>query len=196
MSRVARNQILYDGCYAHIISRTIRKERVFKDSEDFELFRKQLIEIKNSHRFKIFHYCLMQTHFHLVVQIPAVEQFSKGLNQLKSRYIYAFHKKYRISGPIWRERFKSLLIEDEMYLLACGKYVEYNPVKAGLVNKIEEWEYSSGRYYLEGKMDGLIDSYNLPCLIEEIDIQNENVFEQGHGIGSDYFKFVLRRKLR
>jgi REP element-mobilizing transposase RayT len=196
MPRIARSQLLYDGCYAHIISRSIRKEKIFKDSEDFELFLNLLHELKDKSRFKIFHYCLMQTHFHLVVQIHSVQLFAKGLNQLKSRYIYAFHTKYKISGPIWRERYKSLLIEDERYLLACGNYVENNPVKAGLVQQVEDWKYSSGQHYLNKRKDMLVDGYNSLNITDQLDLLSEEDFEQGHGIGSDFFKFQLKGKLK
>src|SRR5271154_4024257 len=113
MSRIPRNQLLYDGCYAHIISRSIRKEKVLNQAEDFNHFLRLLKEAKDKHSFNLFHYCLMQTHFHLVVQILSIKEFSKALNYLKCRYIFYFHTKYRLSGPIWRERYKSLLIEDQ-----------------------------------------------------------------------------------
>lgn len=61
MSRKARSQILYDGCYAHIISRSIRKLKVFRNSEDFGFFLNVLSELKSSGSFKIFHYCLRWT---------------------------------------------------------------------------------------------------------------------------------------
>jgi len=94
MSRAKRSQLLYPGCYAHIISRSIRKEKVFKEPEDFKYF---------------------------VVQIFSWEEFAKALNYLKKRYVFYYHAKYRLSGPIWRERYKSLLIEDELYLHTCVK---------------------------------------------------------------------------
>ena len=71
-------------------------------------------------------------------------------------------------------------------LRACGQYVEYNPVKAGLVNRVQDWRYSSGQYYFEGKPDELLDRYELSQTMNGVNISSEE-FEQGHGIGSDYF---------
>lgn len=120
--RIARTELLYAGCYAHVISRSIRKLKIFKDHEDFQSFKDELFIEKRKSGFKVFHYCLMQTHFHLAVNIPDVAAFSRSLANLKSRYTSLFHAKYHLSGPIWRERYKSLLIENEAYLLACGRY--------------------------------------------------------------------------
>ena len=193
MSRKARSQILYNGCYAHIISRSIRKLKVFRNFEDFELFLKVLIDLKSSGSFKIFHYCLLHTHFHLVVEILSVKEFSKCLNWLKSRYVCAFHTKYRLSGPIWRERYKSLLIENDKYLFACGKYVENNPVDAGLVEENKDWKYSSARHYEEGIADSLIDKYEQPVLIEDLNIKDKNEFEKGDGIVQNFLILTTKR---
>jgi len=196
MSRISRNQLLYEGCYAHIISRSIRKERVLNQEEDFSRFLILLKEAKDKHPFNLFHYCLMQTHFHLVVQILSTKDFSKSLNYIKSRYAIYFHTKYKLSGPIWRERYKSLLIEDQVYLHACGQYVEYNPVKAGIVNLIEEWGYSSAKHYLGLEANPLINNYKVPENSIKISDKDSIGFEEGNGIGSDYFKFKLRRNLK
>jgi putative transposase len=181
MSRISRNQLLYEGCFAHIISRSIRKERVLNQVEDFNHFLKLLKEAKDKHPFKLFHYCLMQTHFHLVVQVLSIKDFSKFLNYIKSRYTIYFHTKYKLSGPIWRERYKSLLIEDQIYMHACGQYVEYNPVKAGTVNIVEEWEYSSAKHYLGLGSNSLINNYDVPENAIKISYKDSIGFEEGNG---------------
>jgi len=66
----------------------------------------------------------MQTHFHLAVKMSDPRDFSFTIRDIKRNYAYQFHTKYKLSGPIWRERFKSLLIEDELYLYMFGKYIE------------------------------------------------------------------------
>ena len=149
MFRANRSRLLYPGCYAHIISRSIRKEKVFVEDEDFKYFLSLVKEAKDKHVFNLFHYCLMQTHFHFVVQMLQLEDLSKALNFIKKRYVFYYHTKYGVSGPIWRERYKSSLIEDCPYLYACGQCVEFNPVKAGIVEKAKDWVYSSARALFE-----------------------------------------------
>jgi len=190
--RLARTDLLYDGCYAHVISRSIRKLKIFNEDDDFETFKKLLIIEKRRNKFKIYHYCLMHTHFHIAVEIPNVIDFSRSLSKVKSQYASAFHAKYRLSGPIWRERYKSLLIENEGYLLACGQYIEENPVKAGLVERSEDWKYCSSKHYNQDCVDGLIDEYEDMNSVRRVKVEagtTSEDFEKGNLIGSSFFKF-------
>ena len=84
-------------------------------------------------------------------------------------------------------------------MYACGRYIENNPVKAGVVDGQEDWEYSSSRYYLRGRKDELVDGYEgteVPVMPEEVDIHNEEFFEKGLGIGPGFFRFQLAEKLK
>jgi len=188
MSRVSRNELLYQGCYAHIISRSIRKLKLFIDDEDFLFFKKLLIRAKSQAKFKIYHYCIMQTHFHLAVRMDDIKNFSHAIRDLKRDYAFKFHGKYKLSGPIWRERFKSLLIENEDYLYACGKYIEENPVRAKLAKQAVDWDYSSGQCYELNEIDTLVDRYDKQVSMAEV-VLNEEYFEGGSIIGSDFFRF-------
>jgi hypothetical protein len=114
-------------------------------------------------------------------------------------YAYKFHTKYHKSGPLWRDRFKSLLIENESYLHACGQYIENNPVRAELVLQGEQWEYSSSRHYLGKIKNGLVDQYEgnlLPSLPNDINLDDERYFEEEIGIGSDFFRFQMEDRLK
>jgi len=166
--------------------------KIFNDRKDFEAFKKFLLEIKRRGSFKLFHYCLMQTHFHLAVEMCDVKEFSCAVRDLKRSYVYWFHSKYKISGPIWRERFKSLLIEDENYLFTCGRYIEDNPLKAGLVRESRDWEHSSCRHYQQGIVDKLIDQYESPVKEVKDLIFDKEEFENGSVIGSSFFKFQFQ----
>lgn len=197
MARLSRGQILYDGCYAHVISRSIRQMDICRDEEDFRVFREGLLKAKKEGGFRVFHYCLMHTHFHLAVHMPDVQKFSRSIQKLKSQYISKYHTKYRLSGPMWRERYRSLLIENEEYLYACGQYIENNPVKAAMVSRNEQWEFSSSGHYQGSRQDELVDGYEAgysPELPSDVDISNDAEFEEGAAIGSGYFKLMLGKK--
>lgn len=199
VARLARHQILYDGCYAHIISRSIRKLEILNDDEDFKTFLEALLRLKREHGFKIYHYCLMHTHFHLAVAVPDVQKFSRAIQKLKNLYACRFHTKYKISGPIWRERYRSLLIENEPYLYACGQYIESNPIRAGIVGEGKDWKYSSSRYYSDGKEDEIVDGYagvGIPNVPEDVDFSDEAFFENGIGVGSSYFRFQINERVK
>ncbi len=162
MPRRPRGRVLYDGCYAHVYSRSLDKKFIYRSREDFECFRDLLKEAKWKSGFRIHHYCLMNTHFHLVVSIESLRLFSRALKEIKQGYAKAYKDKYKKQGPIWWGRFGSQLIESERYLYACGLYIEMNPVKAGMVARPEDWEYSSSRHYFLKQKDELVDLYERP----------------------------------
>ena len=195
MGRIARTDLLYNDCFAHVFSRSIARHFIFKGQNDFEEFRNLLKEAKQAGEFSIHHYCLMNTHFHMAVNIHNTERFSRALKELKRTYTYWFNKKYKRFGPLWRDRFKSMLIEDEEYLYACGQYIENNPVKAGMVKSSEEWLYSSSRFYQLGKVDDLVDCYQHGEMPMDVDINESPMFEKGSGIGSKLFKVLLRQEV-
>ena len=191
---MARGKILFDGCYTHILSRSIERRWIYKEAKDFEAFKGILREIKKDYGFYLRHYCLMNTHFHLAVEIPDVETFSQGLQQAKWRYTHWYNKKYHRHGPLWRERFKSLLIEDERYLYACGLYIEHNPLKAEMVKHPEDWPHSSSGYYFARRRDELVDGYNRPAMPHGIDLDDDRSFTKGLGIGSALFRLHLKEE--
>ena len=91
MPRFARQDVLYSGCCAHIISRSIRKMKLFNDDDDFYEFYKLILLTKKRAGFKIYHYCFMQTHFHMAVSLADIENFSSAIRYIKSQYSYKFH---------------------------------------------------------------------------------------------------------
>src|SRR5689334_8624721 len=108
MARTARQHLIADGSFAHVISRSIDKIRVFDQAEDFTYFKALLLSNKREHPFKLFHYCLMNTHFHLVVQVIQMSDFVEALQNIKWKYTQYYNRKRNRVGPLWRERYKSL----------------------------------------------------------------------------------------
>ena len=89
MARKTRKQILYDGCYAHIMSRAVDGRFIFKDEEDFGAFRDYVLEKKKAGNFSVHHYCLMNTHFHLAVSIFSKQKVREQLG--KNLTMSVFH---------------------------------------------------------------------------------------------------------
>lgn len=157
MGRIAREILLFNGCFAHVFTRAIEKRKIFEKREDFEFFKKKLAEIKKDYGFKVFHYCFMQTHIHMIVEIQDIFRFSEGMKVLKKAYAHQYNTVHKRFGPVWRDRYKVKLIENETYLNVCGNYVEHNPVAAGMVERAIDWPHSSSRYYELGQKDLLVD---------------------------------------
>ena len=150
---------------------------------------------KRKFSFKIFHYCLMNTHFHLVVGIDQLADFSAAFKWVKWHYTQSYNREKKRRGTVWQERFKALVIENENYLRSCGRYVENNPVEAGLVLKASEWNYSSSRHYEMSEVDLLVDGYEWGGSLPAIKADEKDFFEDGYGIGSEEFQFYLKEDL-
>ncbi|MBU3759839.1 MAG: hypothetical protein FGM27_07935 [Candidatus Omnitrophica bacterium] len=192
MPRRARNRILQDGCLTHVFSRSLEKRFIFQEHEDFELFKSLILKAKTGRGFSLHHYCLMQTHFHLVASVLNLGEFSSALREIKQGYFDWFRKKYERKGPIWWGRFGSQVIENARYLYACGLYVEMNPVKAKMVSRPEDWPHSSSRYYFKGQPDDLVDNYERPSYDAAIPLTDGLNVGRGSYIGSPLF--VLTRQ--
>ena len=164
MPRTAR-YIEANGYY-HVISRSINETRIFRDRGDFLHFRKLEQDAKRKFPIQLFHYVFMNTHFHFVLQATAQQSLSHHLAYIKWHYTLWMRKKYGWKGPLWRERYKSLPIENEAYLTACGMYVEFNPVRAGLCRAPTDYPYSSARHYHLGITDDLLDRQTLAATPE------------------------------
>lgn len=189
MPRLARF-IEANGFY-HIISRSLNETYILRDENDFSHFFQLLHTAKQKHPILIFHYVIMNTHFHLAVQTPNHEVLSKNIAYLKWHYSIWMRKKYKWKGPLWRERYKSLPIENENYLYACGMYIEYNPVRAGICENPMDYSYSSYRKYNSQTNDSLINDYpestsHRPILDYRSDI-TKNIFSLSPAIGSNHF---------
>ena len=96
----------------------------------------------NTHT-KIIAYCLMPTHFHLLLQQVETRGISEMLRKSSNAYARYFNTKYKRKGTLWMSRFKSVLVENDEQLLHLTRYIHLNPVTAGLVGKAENWSYSS-----------------------------------------------------
>jgi putative transposase len=191
MARHARSHTLYDGCFAHIYSRALEKRTIFRDREDFEYFKSVLRQTAGRYGYRIHHYCLMHTHFHMIASLAQLNSFSLALKELKQSYAKRFQEKHEKKGPVWWGRFGSQLIESERYLYACGLYIEMNPVKAGMVEKAEDWEYSSSRHYFLGEADDLVSPYEKPSLETAMELTEGLNVCRGAYIGSPVF--ILNR---
>ena len=141
----------------HVLDRGNNRQIIFHDDEDFIYFLKLLKRYKKELKFKLYHFCLMSNHIHLMIE-PTVEgSLPKIMMRLTLAYSSFFNKKYRGVGHVWQGRYKSSLVDKEDYFIWCGLYVELNPVRAGLVARPENWRWSSYNFHAFGKTDPLLE---------------------------------------
>ena len=155
MPRFAR--VVVPGCPHHITHRGNRREDVFFTPQDRDVYRSLLREYSDRHALRIVAYCLMTNHIHLVA-IPALDDsLAKTVGLAHRRYSRFINKQRTWTGHIWANRFFSTPL-DEPHALAAIKYVELNPVRAGLVSRAEDYPWSSARARVFGVSDPLLQS--------------------------------------
>jgi len=145
MSRPLR--IAYPNAWYHVMNRGRRSESIFSDNQDYEYFIDLLIETSELWNVHIAAYCLMKNHYHLLLQTPE-GNISRCMRHLNGIYTQQFNRRHGYDGPIFRGRYKSILVSDDNYLLQLVRYIHKNPVKAGIVESIKEYPWSSYRGYL------------------------------------------------
>ena len=145
------------GVY-HFINRGVNKKKLFHKEEDYLYYLALLKEHSEALGIKIFHYCLMVNHTHILLCSPDIESLSRFGHFVQRRYAYYCCKVYKWSEQVFKKRFISLPINQDSYLLDCGRYIERNPVRAKLTDSPKDYPYSSYPYYAEGKPNVLIST--------------------------------------
>ncbi|QDR79283.1 transposase [Sporomusa termitida] len=148
MGRQAR-QLSSSGFY-HIVFRGINHQHIFEDESDYIYFLEALQNLKVDLAFELNSYCLMSNHVHLLVREKRLGDISLIMKRLLTKYAMYFNRKYQRSGALIASRYKSVPVEVDEYFIPLQRYIHQNPVKAGLVNKLEEYPFSSYREYLFG----------------------------------------------
>lgn len=149
-------RILIDGGTYHVMTRGNNGQPVFHGDADFQRYLQLLATYVKDHDLRLYHFALMPNHVHLVLEVSRGPMLSKTMSGLNLSYALYYRKRYRYAGHLWQGRFKSLLIDRDSYLLECGRYVELNPVRAGLSRSPEEYLWSSYRSYATGSNHTLL----------------------------------------
>ncbi len=155
MPRIAR--CLVDGFVYHVLNRGNGRQVVFHKEDDYAAFVNLMKEAKDHYPVKLFGYCLMPNHFHMVLMPDRGDALSKWMQWLMTSHVRRYHRHYGSSGHVWQGRFKSFVIQKDAHLLMVLRYVEGNPVRAGLVSSAGEWIWSSHGEVIGGGERLLID---------------------------------------
>lgn len=152
MPRLAR--VVVPGYPHHVTQRGNRRMRVFFSDDDHRVYLGLLADACARAGTEVWAWCLMPNHVHLIMVPSHADGLRAGLGEAHRRYTRRINFREDWRGHLWQERFHSFPM-DEDYLLACARYVELNPVRAGLARRPDEWPWSSARAHLAGEDDGL-----------------------------------------
>lgn len=145
MPRRARKKA-ESGVY-HVMLRGIDRQMIFEDSEDSLQFLHIIQKNMQVCNFKLYAYCLMGNHVHLLIRDPN-DELENIFKRIAGSYVYYFNAKYQRVGHLFQDRFKSEPVEDDAYFLTVLRYIHQNPVKGNLCKKMEEYPYSSYTEYI------------------------------------------------
>lgn len=158
MPRKAR--VLVPACPHHIVQRGHNRSAVFVEDTDYVYYLKNLREWKLELGLKFYAWCLMTNHIHLIVEPEGdptkISLLMKRVNGRQSALVNRLEKR---SGSLWEGRFKASPVQEEAYLLACIRYVELNPIKAGIVESVDEYRWSSFPERATALGTGMLDSH-------------------------------------
>lgn len=142
MARPPRLQIL-DGIY-HLTARGNERAAIFRDDADRRHFLELVADVRERYHWRIFSYCLMSNHYHLLAQTPE-PNLARGMRQLNGVYAQSFNRRHARVGHLLQGRYSARLVQADEHLLASARYIVRNPVRAGLCQHPREWRWSSHR---------------------------------------------------
>lgn len=156
-----RPRIALPGVPLHVIQRGNNRQAIFFAEEDYRYFLGQLAECARSAGCSVHAYVLMTNHFHLLLTPGEAGSAGRLMKQLGQRYVQRVNRSYRRSGSLWEGRFRSCIIQDAAYLMACSRYVELNPVRAGMVAQPADYPWSSYRANAHGERDPAVTPHSV-----------------------------------
>jgi putative transposase len=204
MARLAR--VVAPGLPHHVTQRGNRRQEVFFGDDDYEAYKALLAEHCAAAGVAVWAYCLMPNHVHLILVPSDEDGLRRALGEAHRRYTRRINFREGWRGYLWQGRFASFVM-DERHLLAAARYVELNPVRAGLCARPGDWRWSSAAAHLAGRDDGLVGAAPLLEItgdwkaflaggLEAADLEAIRGHERtGRPLGSDAFQEELEARL-
>lgn len=140
----------------HIIHRGNNRLDCFHEDQDHLVYLSLLIQASRKAMCAVHAYCLMSNHIHLLLTAPTPEGCAAFMHGVAHRYAYYYNRKYERTGTLWEGRFRSSVVESSEYVLACYRYIELNPVRAGMVGEPGSYRWSSYSANCGATQDALV----------------------------------------
>lgn len=153
IQRINVPKIYIEGALYSVTSRGDNEEVIFKEKGDYEKYLELLKKYKEHYGFKLYAFCLMPNHLHLLFELKPNLTISDIMHDLNANYTKYFNAKYARKGHLFQERFKMNILEKEFYLTDIITYIHLNPISSGLVKDIADYPYSGYSYHITEKND-------------------------------------------
>ncbi|UCH39249.1 MAG: transposase [Gammaproteobacteria bacterium] len=156
-----RARLILPNVTVHVIQRGNNRQNCFYRKPDYRNYLEWLQEYAIECDCRIHAYVLMTNHVHLLATPARAESLGAMMKRLGQRYVQYVNRTYKRSGTLWEGRYKSCLVSDEAYVLGCYRYIELNPVRAGLIRHPAEYRWSSYRANSQGENNSIITPHEL-----------------------------------
>lgn len=140
-------RIEFPGAWYHVMNRGAGRKAIFTKDDDRMKFLKVLDDVVDTYRLEVHAYCLMDTHYHLLVRTPR-GNLARAMRHLNGVYTQRFNRARRLDGPLFRGRYKAILIDADSYLAQVSRYIHLNPVEAKIIRDPVDSQWSSCRYFV------------------------------------------------
>ena len=140
MSRPQR--IEYENAFYHVMNRGAGRRDIYHSEQDYYMFLELLSDANRRFGIEIHCYCLMSNHYHLLIKTPNAN-LGRAMRHINGVYTQRYNRAHQTDGPLFRGRYKAILVESDSYLLHLTKYIHLNPVKAEIVQDLNHYEWSS-----------------------------------------------------
>lgn len=171
-------RLVLPGHPHHLIQRGNNRQAIFLDDDDRRKYLGMLRDAAQEHQLAIHAYVLMSNHVHLLATSSTLESFSRTMQSLGRRYVGWFNHRHGRTGTLWEGRFRTSLVDSESYLLACQRYIELNPHRAGLASGLLDYPWSSLMHHLGVRQDPLISEHPVFWLLGNTPFAREAAYRQ------------------
>jgi len=176
MSRQPR--FVLPGQPQHVIQRGNNRDIIFVCDDDYRFYLEKLGDACKRFECELHAYVLMTNHVHLLMTPQTTQSISKVMQSVGRYYVQYFNHQYQRTGTLWEGRYKSSLLDSESYLLTCHRYIELNPVRAGMVDHPSDYPWSSYACNAVGKINPLISPHALYLQLGASDEERRNNYRE------------------
>ena len=153
------------GVPQHVVQRGNNRQATFFCDDDYRFYLACLEEAVEKYQCDVHAYVLMTNHVHLLMVPEEQTSIARVMQSVGRRYVRYVNHVYERTGTLWEGRYKASLVDSERYLLTCYRYIELNPVRAGMVESPEEYKWSSYRAHARGEVNRLVtDAFEYTAL--------------------------------
>ena len=180
-----RSRINLAGVPQHIIQRGNNRVSTFMADADYRFYLECLDDAARKYGCRIYAYALMTNHVHLLMEASAPDSISRAMQHVGRRFVQYINYKYGRSGTLWEGRFKATLVQTEEYFLRCCRYIECNPVRAGLVADPADYRWSSHRARACGEQAQLLAGHDQFQRLGRTDVERQHRYRELFGAELD-----------